>query len=37
VSDLLPVRMRAKFFFEGDKKFFIKGTTYGPFAPDAEG
>jgi hypothetical protein len=32
-----PVRVRAKFFFEGDKKFFIKGVTYGPFAPDAQG
>ena len=32
-----PVRVRAKFFFEGDKKFFIKGVTYGPFAPDGEG
>ncbi len=31
------VRVRAKFFFEGDKKFFIKGVTYGPFAPDAQG
>ena len=29
-----PVRVRAKFFFEGDKKFFVKGVTYGPFAPD---
>ena len=28
-----PVRVRAKFFFEGEKKFFIKGVTYGPFAP----
>ncbi|MEI6032880.1 MAG: glycosyltransferase [Verrucomicrobiae bacterium] len=37
MSDLLPVRVRAKFFFEGDKKFFIKGVTYGPFAPDAAG
>jgi len=34
---LLPVRVRAKFFFEGDEKFFLKGVTYGPFAPDAEG
>jgi len=33
----MPVRVRAKFFFEGDKKFFIKGVTYGPFAPDAQG
>ena len=32
-----PVRVQAKFFFEGDKKFFVKGVTYGPFAPDAEG
>ena len=32
-----PVRVRAKFFFEGDKKFFIKGVTYGPFAPDDQG
>jgi len=31
------IRVRAKFFFEGDKKFFIKGVTYGPFAPDANG
>lgn len=31
------IRVRAKFFFEGDKKFFIKGVTYGPFAPDADG
>ena len=32
-----PIRVRAKFFFEGDRKFFVKGVTYGPFAPDAEG
>ncbi len=31
------IRVRAKFFFEGDKKFFIKGVTYGPFAPDEDG
>jgi glycosyltransferase involved in cell wall biosynthesis len=30
------VRPAAKFFFEGDKKFFVKGITYGPFKPDAE-
>ena len=34
---LAPIRVRAKFFFEGEKKWFIKGVTYGPFAPDAEG
>ena len=32
-----PVRVQAKFFFEGEKKFFVKGTTYGPFAPDNHG
>ena len=37
MSNPQPVRVRAKFFFEGDKKFFIKGVTYGPFAPDTEG
>jgi len=30
------VRTRAKFFFEGERKFFIKGVTYGTFAPDAD-
>jgi glycosyltransferase involved in cell wall biosynthesis len=32
-----PIRAITKFFFEGDRKFFVKGVTYGPFAPDAEG
>lgn len=31
------MRTRAKFFFEGDRKFFLKGVTYGTFAPDAQG
>ena len=31
------IRPRAKFFFDGDKKFFVKGVTYGPFKPDADG
>jgi GT2 family glycosyltransferase len=31
------ITVRSKFFFEGEKKFFVKGVTYGPFAPDAEG
>ena len=34
---LVPVQVRAKFLFEGEEKFFLKGITYGPFAPDAEG
>jgi len=37
IAPLEPIRVRAKFFFEGDAKWFIKGVTYGPFAPDAEG
>ncbi len=35
--DLTRVRVRAKFFFEGERKFFLKGVTYGPFKPDAAG
>jgi glycosyltransferase involved in cell wall biosynthesis len=31
------IRPVAKFFFEGDKKFFVKGITYGPFKPDGDG
>src|SRR5689334_3662012 len=37
VPPMEPIRVRAKFFFEGERKFFLKGVTYGPFAPDAEG
>jgi O-antigen biosynthesis protein len=35
VSERLSVR--AKFFFEGERKLFLKGITYGPFSPDANG
>ena len=31
------IRAVSKFFFEGDRKFFIKGATYGPFKPDEKG
>jgi GT2 family glycosyltransferase len=31
------IRPVAKFFFEGDRKFFVKGITYGPFKPDPDG
>jgi GT2 family glycosyltransferase len=31
------IRPMAKFFFDGDRKFFVKGATYGPFAPDEQG
>ena len=36
--DLTKTRVRpaAKFLFAGDKKFFVKGVTYGPFKPDEE-
>src|SRR6202162_3643199 len=37
-TTVLPrIRAVAKFCFEGDRKFFVKGVTYGPFKPDAEG
>ncbi len=29
--------VRSKFFFEGARKFFIKGVTYGPFEPADDG
>jgi GT2 family glycosyltransferase len=32
-----PIRVAAKFFLEGDRKFFVKGVTYGPFRPDKQG
>ena len=31
------VRRDGKFFRVGDEKFFVKGVTYGPFKPDADG
>jgi GT2 family glycosyltransferase len=37
VSANSRIRAVAKFFFEGDRKFFVKGVTYGPFKPDADG
>ena len=37
VSANSRIRAVAKFFFEGDRKFFVKGVTYGPFKPDAAG
>jgi len=30
-------RVRGKFLFIGDEKFYIRGVTYGAFAPDAQG
>jgi O-antigen biosynthesis protein len=37
VSANSRIRPVAKFLFEGDQKFFVKGVTYGPFKPDAHG
>jgi hypothetical protein len=31
------VRVDGKFFRLGDEKFYVKGVTYGPFAPNADG
>jgi O-antigen biosynthesis protein len=36
-DELPPIRVRAKFFFEGDRKWFLKGVTYGPFKANADG
>jgi GT2 family glycosyltransferase len=35
-ADCRPT-LRGKFFFIGDKKFYVRGVTYGPFRPDSEG
>lgn len=37
VSDLAPVEIKGKFFFVDGEKFFLKGVTYGPFAPASHG
>ncbi|MDB5410540.1 MAG: glycosyl transferase family 2, partial [Rhodospirillales bacterium] len=31
------IEVQGKFFFAGGKKHFVKGVTYGPFAPGADG
>lgn len=31
------LEVRAKFFFEGDQKFYLQGVTYGPFRPPVPG
>lgn len=36
-STQLRVRVDGKFFRLGTAKFFVKGVTYGPFAPDRDG
>jgi beta-galactosidase/beta-glucuronidase len=36
-TDLPRLQVRAKFFFEGENKFYLQGVTYGPFRPATEG
>ncbi len=31
--DFVRLTVRAKFFFEGENKFYLQGVTYGPFRP----
>nr|MBA3285633.1 hypothetical protein [Nitrosopumilus sp.] len=31
------VRVKGKFLYRGNHKFYIKGVTYGTFAPDESG
>jgi glycosyltransferase involved in cell wall biosynthesis len=37
IDDGGPIRVHGKFFFAGEHKVFVKGVTYGPFAPAAHG
>jgi len=37
IADLPPIRVRSKFFHEGERKWFLRGVTYGPFKPNADG
>src|SRR5579883_1257335 len=32
-----PIRVHGKFFFAGERKHFVKGVTYGPFATGSHG
>jgi GT2 family glycosyltransferase len=36
-TELPRLQARAKFFFEGDEKFYLQGVTYGPFRPATAG
>lgn len=36
-AEATRIAVRGKFFFEGEDKFFVRGVTYGPFAPGADG
>jgi glycosyltransferase involved in cell wall biosynthesis len=36
-GDGAAIRVHGKFLFAGEAKFFVKGVTYGPFAPGSHG
>lgn len=36
-TELPRLQVRAKFFFEGENKFYLQGVTYGPFRPATDG
>ena len=31
------VKIKGKFFYQGDQKFYVRGVTYGAYKPDEEG
>ncbi|PYR53047.1 MAG: glycosyl transferase, partial [Acidobacteria bacterium] len=35
--DLVRPVVRGKFLYEGDEKLFVRGVTYGAFAPNSDG
>ena len=37
LPSLARIRARGKFLWAGDQKFYVRGVTYGPFHPDADG
>src|SRR5919199_3570786 len=37
VADNLRPRVGGKFIYLGDQKFYVRGVTYGPFRPEADG
>jgi glycosyltransferase involved in cell wall biosynthesis len=36
-ADMAPVRVHGKFFAVGGRKMYLRGVTYGPFRPEADG
>ncbi len=37
VQEQMRIKTRGKFFYLGDEPFLVRGTTYGPFCPEADG